>query len=227
MSSIFYQFTGASFDSIQSSLPSVPCTRCTHPLLVHQRTHPSHYLCDQRVLRLRGRVSPGGLTLPSPRLVDLVMGPENRVGFAAVIRSDSSYRLVGSEKVLEIEGARKGAKRRSGRLAGRTNVANETKEVETNLKSDASIFHQLTEFFNAALENAMPIDQVWWVLSAAKVYIFLSVRITSQPVYTGAGAISLTTRPRISLSSLWERREESQFASLATEAIRELVQDTQ
>ena len=94
------------------------------------------------------------------------------MGFAAVIRSNSSYRLVGFEKVLEIEGARKGAKRRSGRLAGRMNVTNETKEAETNSQSGTSIFHQLMEFFNAALENAMPIDQVWWVLSAAKIYIF-------------------------------------------------------
>ena len=159
MSSILHQFTSASFEAIQSSLPSVPCTRCTHPLLMHQKTHPSHYLCDQRVLGLKGSVSLKRVTLPSPRLVDLAMGPEKRIGFVAVTQMDSSYQLVLFDKVLVTKG--KGVKRRSGRLASRANVVNRVEEEEeTKAESDTSVCQQMIDFFQTALETATPINQV-------------------------------------------------------------------
>ncbi|XP_019855911.1 PREDICTED: uncharacterized protein LOC100636966 [Amphimedon queenslandica] len=159
MPSILHQFTSVSFETIQSSLPSVPCTRCTHPLLMHQKTHPSHYLCEQRVLGLKGSLSLKRVTLPSPGLVDLALGPDKRIGFVAVTQTDSSYQLVLFDKILAAEG--KGVKRRSGRLAKRANATNrvEEEEEEKAAESDTSVSQQMIDFFNTALEAATPINE--------------------------------------------------------------------
>lgn len=127
---------------------------------MHQKTHPSHYLCDQRILGLKGSVSLKRVTLPSPGLVDLVMGPDKRIGFVAVTQTDSSYQLVLFDKVLATEG--KGVKRRSSRLAKRANATNRVEEEEEDkAEPDTSVCQQMIDFFTTALESATPINEVW------------------------------------------------------------------
>ena len=150
VASILHQFSNSSLNDIHESLPRVKCARCTHPLLTHQKTHPSHHLCDLKQLRLKSTVSIQGITLPNPKLITFHV-VDHLMTVVGVVKRNSTYEFICNEMLIAV--TKKDDKlRHSLRLHGRHN--------ESSIDEDKHFIDSIISLLQDSLTTPSPLPQV-------------------------------------------------------------------